>query len=98
MDALNAASRAYISFDSLSIGEYKVHKFSFVESTYGRRIRIELDHGYMFLPRRYMDLVTTQVMHQLNKTAPKIMKYGGKDAELKDMLLISFEDDKSADN
>lgn len=98
MDALIAASRRYISFDDLAVGEYKVNKFSFVESTYGRRIRVELDDGYMFLPRRYMDLVTNKDMQHLNKTAPKIMKYDGKDVEQKNMLLISFRDIENADN
>lgn len=92
MEALKSASRPYISFDNLEIGEYKVNKFSFVESTYGRRIRIELDTGYMFLPRRYMDLVSNQDLQLLNKSAPKIMQFDGKDEGQQNMLKIAFRD------
>lgn len=81
LDALNVISekRSFKSFKTLPIGEYIIRKFFEVDSSYGKRIRIEFDDGYSYLPERYNKLSQDQI-DELNLT-PKIMIYSGKDRD-----------------
>lgn len=93
IDKLNAgcASVPYISFKELTPGDYMVNYFSMVETKFGKRVRVDIDNGYLLLPARCMRRVDKAALNDLNKK-PKRMTYSGKDPEQKDCLIISFTD------
>lgn len=93
VDKLNASCVVfpYISFNDLAPGDYIVNHFAVVETKFGKRIRVEIDNGYLLLPGRCIRRVDKATINELNKT-PKHMTYSGKDHGQKDRLIISFND------
>lgn len=85
------APKQFASFKDLSPGDYIVNKFSIVTSAYGDRVRIDLHDSYMYLPERYLKTLTEKVIEELNKS-PKIMTYGGKDANNRNRLILDFNE------
>lgn len=80
------------SFKDLVPGEYIVNKFSLVDTTHGKRVRIDMDNGstFMYLPPRFDFNEAT--IAEMN-SAPKIMIYGGKDGRsVTSRLILDFED------
>lgn len=94
MDALNSAcgSKKYRSFKDIQPGEYIVNQFSMVDTTHGKRIRIELGDCYMLLPERFVKQLDQTKLDVLNK-APKIMIYTGKDSSQRDRLILEFRNE-----
>lgn len=94
LDALKMAcqKKNYQSFKDMQPGEYVVRRFNIVDTTHGKRIRIELDGTYMYLPERFVTMLTDDVINVLNKS-PKIMVYGGKDTSNRDRLILDFHGD-----
>lgn len=93
MEKLRAAcdrSKNYQSFNDLAVGDYIVHEFSSVDTNHGRRVRIFLEHHYMYLPERFNTLSDEEVA-ELN-SSPKVMVYGGKDAKKNNRLILDFHD------
>lgn len=84
LEVLNSISekRSFKSFKTLAQGEYIIRRFTSVETSYGKRTRIDFDDGYSYLPERYNSLRQDQ-LDELN-TTPKIMVYAGKDRENKE--------------
>lgn len=82
MEALNIACvhKPYISFKNLEVGEHQVHKFSYYNTKFGERVRIDLSRGFMILPERFT-VMTEEHLEVLNKEAPKIMVYSGRGAD-----------------
>lgn len=93
LSALKSAcvKKKYKSFKELVLGEHVVKKFNIVETTHGKRVRIETDQFYMYLPERFVTVLTEPVIEELNKS-PKIMVYGGKDETERDRLILDFRD------
>lgn len=93
MSALKMActKKSYQSFKDIVPGEYIVEKFSFVESSHGKRIRIDIEEKYMFLPERFAKMLTVDDINELNGS-PKIMVYGGKESGNRDRLILDFRD------
>lgn len=79
------------NFDQLMVGEHIVHEFLAVETRHGRRVRIQLDTHYMYLPPRFNECLDDATIAELN-SSPKIMVYGGKDATRKNRLILDFHD------
>lgn len=82
--------KKFVSFKDLTPGEYIVNKFTVVTTSYGDRVRIDLADSYMYLPEGYLKMLTP-VIEELNKL-PKIMTYGGKDANHRDRLILDFNE------
>lgn len=78
------------NFDQLPLGDYIVTKFVKKDTKHGVRIRITIDNYLMYLPERFSTM-TEEVLDDLNKS-PKIMTYGGKDANHFNRLIIDFEE------
>lgn len=97
MDSLSALKNActhkksYKSFKDIPHGEYVIHRFSLAKTVHGKKVRIDLDDTYMYLPERFADALSESVIQELN-LKPKIMVYEGKDAAQKDRLILDFKD------
>lgn len=93
LSALKTAciKKTYKSFKDLQPGEYVVTNFCAVETKHGNRIRIVMNNSYMYLPDRFSETLTDDVIADLN-ASPKIMIYGGKDATDRNRLILDFED------
>lgn len=85
------AKKSYQSFKDIVPGEYIVEKFSIVESSHGKRIRVDIDDKYMFLPERFANMLSVDDINELNES-PKIMVYGGKESGNRDRLILDFRD------
>lgn len=83
--------RTFKSFKNLENGEYYVTRFSHVDTLHGKRVQIDLADSYMYLPERYLTKLPEDVCKDLSKT-PKIMIYGGKDANGSNRLILDFKD------
>lgn len=93
MAALQSAcqKRKFISFKNIEPAEYIVKNFSIVDSTHGKRVQIDLNDGYMYLPERFIDSLPQRLIDELNKS-PKVMNYKGKDATDGNRLILEFKD------
>lgn len=84
--------RNFKSFKDLMPGEYIVKNFSIVNSTHGPRIRIDLaDYTYMYLPERFINVLTQDKIDTLNLT-PKVMIFSGKETTNRDRLILDFRE------
>lgn len=87
----NACSgKPFKSFKNLSHGDYLVNNFQRVNTTYGDRLRVELDDCIMYLPERFTSYITDTHLTDLS-TATVIMSYSGKDPNSQNRLLLDFE-------
>lgn len=82
--------KTFKSFKDLPVGEYIIDRFTHVDTSHGRRVRVDMGNAYMYLPERYTDLSEDKI-NTLNKT-PKIMVYDGKDPADRDRLILDFRD------
>lgn len=92
LSALQSAcsKKKYQSFKDLEHGEYIVNHFTIIDTSHGRRVRIDLDDKYMFLPERFVKTIEPHI-DVINKT-PKVMVYSGKDSSDRDRLILNFRD------
>lgn len=93
MEALQLACKVVPlkNFDQIQIGEYRVLRFSFVETRYGKRIKVETDHFNCFLPERFTKFVESdQDIVDLN-TVPHMMIFHGKDITQKNRIILDFK-------
>lgn len=86
---LACTKKKFVSFKDFSTGQYVVNKFTIVETTYGKRVQIDLNDSYMYLPERFVNMLTQKDIDELNKSS-KIMIYKGKDTTDKDRLILDF--------
>lgn len=84
------AKTTFKSFKDLAVGEYLINRFLFVDTHFGKRIRINLDGFYMYLPERFATLTESE-LNDLN-SSQKIMIYSGKDANNQNRLLLDFQE------
>lgn len=83
-------SKPFKSFKDLEIGEYAIEKFDLVPTTYGIRIRIQLQDSFLFLPQRYAEAIGDQSINDLNLSSV-IMTYSGKDPKNQNRLILDFD-------
>lgn len=83
MDAISE-QRSYTSFSNLQPGKY------IVETKYGRHVRADLKDTFLFLPERFVYLVSTEEKEQAN-LKPKLMIYKGKDSNKKDRYAFDYD-------
>lgn len=88
--ALKAAcqQKKFTSFSDLKPGEYIVKSFSVCNTKYGSRIRIDLSHTYLLLPERFTQLMSPDVMNDVNAN-PKMMIYKGRDPTKQNRLVTN---------
>lgn len=95
MSAISILKKASIpkpfkSFKDLQEGKYKVERFDLVETNFGDRVRIKTNDAYMYLPERYAEEMTEEVINELN-TSSVTMIYSGKDPENQNRLMLDFD-------
>lgn len=83
--------KTYLGFKNLQPGEYIVNLFSIVETTHGKRVRVDSGENYLLLPERFVKIMTPEKIIILNLSS-KIMVYSGKDSSDRDRLLLDFRD------
>lgn len=63
-----ASCASYVRMVDLEPGKYHIHKFSLRDSKFGKRVVIEIDQGYMYLPEKmYKKFNTEKAIAKLNK-------------------------------
>lgn len=74
-------NKPYLNFKDLKVGEYIVSNFRFVKSKqYGMCICCDLGSGkYIYLPKRFAEVIKTQEELDGLNQAPLIMVYSGRD-------------------
>lgn len=82
--------REYKSFKDLPVGSYVIKRFSLFETTYGVRVRIEINDWYMFLPERFTGFIRDENIADLN-AATVVMTYSGKDMNNQSRLILDFD-------
>lgn len=99
MEKLRAAcqKKTFKSFKSMEVGQYFIDRFSLVETVYGKRVRVDMEESYMFLPERIFKLVTEADIDELNSATPKIMIFSGRDGGDQSRILLDFVDIPSLD-
>lgn len=71
----------YINFDQLPTGDHLVDKIEIGETKEGNRLKVSLaDNTYLFLPKRFVEKMTPEVVAELN-THEILLVYGGKDVK-----------------
>lgn len=83
--------RPYKGFKDLEHGDYTIQSFSFSNTDHGKRVRVDMDDCYMYLPKRFADSLDQAAINELSKS-PKIMTYSGKDHEERDRLILEFKE------
>lgn len=96
MSALNllqtaCLKKSYKSFKDLPVGSYFIKSFSLADTDHGKRVRIEIEDTFMFLPERFASSLDEAAIKELNST-PKIMIYSGKDAAVQNRLILDFQE------
>lgn len=93
MAALQSAceKRNFQSFKNLRTGEYLVKNFCIVDTLHGKRIQVDVNDGYMYLPERFITVLPQSTIDDVNKS-PKIMNYKGKAVNDGNRLLLEFKD------
>lgn len=88
----NAASCSrYIRMGDLTPGRYEIRKFSLRDSMYGRRLVIDINKGYIYLPEKMLEQFNTEKkVDKLNKDRYDLV-YSGKDENAPQRLKFTFE-------
>lgn len=82
--------KSFQSFKSLPIGDYIVENFEKISTAHGDRIRVELQNEFVFLPERFLKVLTPEAIAELNASAV-IMSFRGKDQNNQNRLLLDFD-------
>lgn len=85
-----AACSSFIRMADLDPGRYPIQKFSIRDSKYGKRLVIEVDEGYIYLPEKMIKKFKTEAaVNKLNKERYDLV-FNGKD-EHANRLDFTFE-------
>lgn len=65
MEALKQACKVqtFKSNENIVPGEYRVQEFAFVETKFGRKIKVETETFYCFFPTRFLVFITSEHMN-----------------------------------
>lgn len=93
MEALKKAcnSSTFKNFDQIIPGEYPVTDFSFVETRFGRKLKVNTAEFFCYLPARFLEFINTdEHIEELNKVT-QVMVFKGKDAQWKNRLILDLQ-------
>lgn len=86
-----ASSSGYIRLEDLKPGRYEVLKFSLRESQFGKRVVIDIDGGWIFLPEKmYTKFNTEKSIAKLNKERYDFV-FEGKSKRAPHAFMFTFE-------
>lgn len=86
-----AASSGYIRLEDLKPGRYEVLKFSLRDSQYGKRVVIDIDGGWIYLPEKmYKKFNTEKSIAKLNKDQYDFV-FEGKSKRAPNAFKFTFE-------
>lgn len=86
-----STSKPYVKFDDLSVGDYFIQSFAYVQTKYGKKIRLDIGEKVVFLPQRFItrigEINIEKTLDEMNKGQYWLL-YGGKDtSEFKRLIL-----------
>lgn len=85
-----STTSGFKNFDNIEAGDYEVVDFSFVETKFGKRIKVQTATFFCYLPERFTNFVSKQGdIDELNEM-PYTMRYKGKDRLQKNRLNLEF--------
>lgn len=92
LDVLKTAclKKSFRSFNDLVPGEYIIQHFTLMNTNFGKRVRIDMDDAYMYLPERFAMGLNEAAIAELN-ASPKIMIFSGKDSKDRNRLILDFK-------
>lgn len=82
----------YMSFEKLTVGEYKVQKFELIGTQYGQRIRVTCEDFFVYLPSRFSLRIGTQLQIDELNGKKYLMVYKGKDSNYNNRIMLDFEE------
>lgn len=93
----SSPASSYVRMSDLAPGRYPIRKFSLRDSQYGKRLVIEIEQGFMYLPEKmYKKFNTEKAINKLNKEQYDLV-YEGKSDRAPNRLMFTFETHNMAD-
>lgn len=87
-------NKPFISFEDLPIGDYFIKSFAYVDTKYGKRIRLDIGEKVVFLPTRFIKRIGEENMgsalSEMNKGQYWLI-YRGKDSSKNNQLILDIE-------
>lgn len=84
----SCVQKQFLSFKDLPVGDYKVTKFtSYEHTTYGRKIRAELEDSIIHLPKYVEQYLDDYTIAELN-LSPVMMIFTGK---VNNRIMLGFQ-------
>lgn len=88
-----STSKPYVKFDDLPVGDYFIQSFSYVQTKYGKTIRLDIGLNVVFLPQRFITRIgeknIQKTLDEMNKGQYWLL-YGGKDLSEFNRLLLDI--------
>lgn len=92
LQTVSSATKKYINFDELSIGEHSIKYFQLAKSKFGLRVEVVLTSGASVgLPERFHREFATQSDIDALNEHQHIMIYMGKDARRSNRIMLDFK-------
>lgn len=87
-------NKPFISFEDLPIGDYFIKSFAYVDTKYGKRIRLDIGEKVVFLPTRFIKRIGEENMgsalSEMNMGQYWLI-YRGKDSSKNNQLILDIE-------
>lgn len=84
-------NKPYISFDELPIGDYFIKSFAYVETKFGKKIRLDIGVNMVFLPQSFIKRIgeenVEKTLSEMNKGQYWIIYRGRDRSQYKQLLL-----------
>lgn len=92
-----ASCTSYVRMSDLNPGRYEIRKFFFRDSQFGKRLVIEIDQGFIFLPEKMLKKINSEkAVDKLNKDHYDLV-YEGQDDHSPNRLNFTFEKHETSD-
>lgn len=86
-------TKPFISFEELPIGDYFIKSFAYVETKYGKKIRLDIGENVVFLPERFVKRIgednVDKALSEMNKGEYWLL-YRGKDKSQRNQLMLDI--------
>lgn len=90
-------SKPFISFEDLPIGDYFIKSFAYIETKFGKKIRLDIGEKVVFLPERFVKRIgednVEKTLAEMNKGEYWLL-YRGKNKAQRNQLMLDIESTK----
>lgn len=88
------AVKPYISFDELAVGDYFIKSFAYVDTKFGKKIRLDIGECVVFLPNRFINAIGVENIDEkiaeMNQ-GQYVMLYRGKNKSQFNQVMLDIE-------